>query len=804
MTKGFNINKEHLKITIKGFVQGLGFRPFIVRLARQHQQKGWIANTNSGVTIDIEGLPEHQQDFIDGLNNQLPPFAKIDSLTIIQLPQADFDDFRIKASTADGTQSAFVLPDIATCPDCISDISDPTSRYYHYPFTSCCHCGPRYSIMTRQPYDRSRTGMAAFTICRDCGQDYQAIDNRRFHAQTIACPNCGPGLSLLDESGNLLAEKHDALRAAIGQLRAGKIVAVKGIGGYQLLADATNQQAVERLRLRKHRPQKPFALMVANLATAQQLCMIGALEQQALSSAAAPIVLLNHRDSGEELINPEANKFAPASAVAPGSNLLGIMLPYSPLHHLLLNKDIVAKPLYMLVATSGNRQNEPICITERQALTRLAGIADYFLTHNRPILRPLDDSVVRFINGKITVLRRARGYTPLPITLKTAIPDTLAVGGQLKNTIAISHGPHIILSQHLGDLDSEATQQQFQSTLTDLQDFYQTAPTRIMHDLHSGYVSSRFAANSGTQTGPVQHHYAHTLSCMAEHGLEPPALGISWDGSGLGTDNTLWGGEFLLINRQGFERYAHFAPFSLPGGHKAIQEPRRAALGLLYEIVADDCMDAGGRASQGAAAEVESRLEQRSRAMHGAIADSVFDRKDLPFSAQELKLLQSALTRQLNCPRTTSVGRLFDAVASLLGLCHINHYEGQAAMALEMSAASSASGQHYDFHLKHETVIVIDWKITLKQLLDDIPHNPVELIACKFHNTLAEIILAIARRAGQKTVILSGGCFQNAYLTTNAAKRLKSSGFEVYCNEKIPPNDGGLALGQLYAAKYIG
>lgn len=774
MTKGFNINKEHLKINIEGFVQGLGFRPFVVRLARQHRQKGWIANTNGGVTIDIEGLPEHQQNFVDDLNNQLPPFAKIESLIITRQPLADFDDFQIKASTADGKQSAFVLPDIATCPDCVRDIFNPESRYYHYPFTSCCHCGPRYSIMTRQPYDRSQTSMAAFTTCLDCEQDYQAVDNRRFHAQTIACPNCGPSLSLLDDSERLLAEKHDALCTAIDLLRAGKIVAIKGIGGYQLLVDATNQQAVERLRLRKHRPQKPFALMVADLATAKQLCMINALEQQALTSAAAPIVLLKSKPPGTgyrgDLSSPMANKFAPTPAVAPDSNLLGIMLPYSPLHHILLNKDLVAQPLYALVATSGNRQNEPICINEQQALTRLAGIADYFLTHNRPILRPLDDSVVRLINNKVTVLRRARGYTPLPITLKTAMPDTLAVGGQLKNTVAISHEKHIILSQHLGDLDMEATQQQFQATLTDLQEFYQITPTRIMHDLHDGYASSRFATNLGKKTYPVQHHYAHALSCMAEHGLEPPALGICWDGSGLGTDNTLWGGEFLLINKQGFERYAHFAPFSLPGGHKAILEPRRAALGLLYEI----------------------------------FADRVFDRQDLPFSAQELQLLQSALSRQLNCPRTSSVGRLFDAVASLLGLCHINHYEGQAAMALEMSAASIASDQHYDFRIQHQAPIVIDWKITLEQLLEDIPHCPVELIACKFHNTLAEIILTLAQKAEQKTVILSGGCFQNVCLTAKAVNQLKTSGFKVYCHEKIPPNDGGLALGQLYAAKYIG
>jgi len=769
-----DINKEHLKINIEGFVQGLGFRPFVVRLALQHQQKGRIANTNSGVTIDIEGLPEYQQDFIGNLHNRLPPFAKIESLTLSKLPLSGFDDFQIMPSTADGQQSAFVLPDIATCPDCIRDISDPTSRYYRYPFTSCCHCGPRYSIITRQPYDRSRTTMTAFTTCQGCGQDYQDIECRRFHAQTIACPECGPSLSLLDESGILLAEKHNALRAAIEQLQNGKIVAIKGIGGYQLLVDATNQQAVERLRLRKHRPQKPFALMVADLSTAQQLCIIDSLEQQALTSAAAPIVLLKGKSieaaCGGDFSRPRANKFTLTSAVAPDSNLLGIMLPYSPLHHLLLNKDIAPQPLYALVTTSGNRQNEPICINQQQALTHLAGIADYFLTHNRPILRPLDDSVARLINDKITVLRRARGYTPLPITLKIAMPDTLAVGGQLKNTVAISHGNNIILSQHLGDLDLEATQQQFQATLTDLQEFYQIDPTRIMHDLHSGYASSQFAANLDKKTHPVQHHYAHALSCMAEHGLEPPALGICWDGSGLGTDNTLWGGEFLLINQQSFERYAHFAPFSLPGGYKAIQEPRRAALGLLYEI----------------------------------FASNVFEHQDLPFSASELNLLQPVLSRQLNCPRTTSVGRIFDAVASLLKLCHINQYEGQAATKLEMSAASAQTDQHYGFNIQHQAPIIIDWKITLEQLLEDIQLNPVELIAAKFHNTLAEIILTLAQKAEQKTVVLSGGCFQNAYLVAKACQRLKNADFEVYCHEKIPPNDGGLALGQLYAAKYIG
>ncbi|MDD5323220.1 MAG: carbamoyltransferase HypF [Methylococcales bacterium] len=747
------MNKDHLKIDIKGYVQGLGFRPFIARLARQHQQKGWIANTTDGVTIAIEGGPEQQQQFLYCLNNQTPPFAEIKSLSMTHQALAGFLDFQIKASIADGEHSAFVLPDIATCQACIRDIFDPASRYYNYPFTSCCHCGPRYSIMIRQPYDRNHTSMAEFNTCHQCGQEYQAIDNRRFHAQTIACPNCGPQLKLLDDSGHILAEKHNALLAASRYLHAGKIIAIKGIGGYQLLVDASNQQAIERLRQRKHRPQKPFALMVADLAIVQQLCFINALEQAALTSPAAPIMLLKRRDTRQL-----------ADAVAPDSRLLGIMLPYSPLHHLLLHD--FGSPV---IATSGNRQDEPICIDDQQALTRLAGVADYFLTHDRPILRPLDDSIVRLINGKITVLRRARGYTPQPITLNAAMPDTLAVGGQLKNTIAVSHGQQIILSQHLGDLDSEASQQQFQATLTDLQQFYQITPTRIMHDAHKGYTSSQFADHSGIQQHPIQHHYAHALSCMAEHGLEPPVLGIAWDGSGLGTDNTLWGGEFLLITRQGFQRYAHFRPFSLPGGYKAIQEPRRAALGLLYEISAN-----------------------------------VFERQDLAFTTQELNLLQSALTKQLNCPRTTSAGRLFDAVASLLDLCQINQYEGQAAMVLENSTASIESDQHYQFQLIPSSPIVIDWQITIEQLLNDTAYITPGYIAAKFHNTLAEIMLAIAELAGQKTIVLSGGCFQNAFLVEKAVRKLNTAGFNVYCHEKIPPNDGGLALGQLYAANYIG
>jgi len=735
----------------------VGFRPFIVRLAKQHQQHGWVANSPDGVTISIEGEIGQQRQFLADLHSQLPPFAEIKEQIITHHPLAGFQDFQIKASIADGKRSVFVLPDIATCQDCIRDILDPTSRYFNYAFTSCCDCGPRYSIMTKQPYDRANTSMVEFKPCHECEQDYGSMTYRRFHAQTIACPNCGPQLQLLDNSGNLLEKKHPALLEAVQQLRKGNIVAVKGVGGYQLLADAANQKAIEQLRHRKHRPHKPFAVMMPDLISTQNHCEMNELEQLALTSYSAPIVLLNRRDAIDHNLL--------CAAVAPDTNLLGIMLPYSPLHHLLLHE--FGTPV---IATSGNRQNEPICFDDDQALIRLNGITDFFLTHNRPILRPLDDSIVRCINGKITVLRRARGYTPIPISLKTALPDTLATGGQLKSTIAISHENQAILSQHLGDLDSELSGLQFQATLNDLKQFYGIFPRSILHDLHSGYTSTQLAQNLGIKTQAVQHHYAHVLSCMAEHGLEPPVLGVAWDGSGLGTDKSLWGSEFLLITENSFERFAHFRSFPLPGGTKAIQEPRRSALGLLFEVY----------------------------------SNNAFERKDLPFSIPELNLLKPALNQQINCPLTTSAGRLFDAVASLLGLCQLNHYEGQASMMLENSAATVPSDQHYPFQLNQSVPIVIDWQITIEQILDDLKQNtPSALIAAKFHNTLAEIMLAVAIQAGQKAIVLSGGCFQNALLVEKAVGKLKTAGFNVYCHEKVPPNDGGLALGQLYAANFI-
>lgn len=599
--------------------------------------------------------------------------------------------------------------------------------------------------------------MAPFELCGSCKIEYQNPENRRFHAQTLACRNCGPNVSFLDQNGNRLAVQEQALQSAVKALHDGKVIAVKGIGGYQLLADARNHHAIAALRERKNRPCKPFALMLPGLESAHNLCVINQQEQLALTSAASPIVLLNRR--------PGANI---DHSVAPGNSLLGIMLPYSPLHHLLLNN--FGAPL---IATSGNRQNEPICIDQVQAFKTLQGIADCFLTHNRDILRPLDDSIVRLIGGKMTVLRRARGYTPTPVKLKYTIPETLAVGGHLKNTVAISRGKQVILSQHLGDLDSMASRQQFETTLTDLMQFYQVKPTQAAHDIHPGYSSSQYANKLTIKTFQVQHHYAHILSCMAEHGVQPPVLGISWDGTGLGTDNKLWGGEFLQMTETGFKRYAHLRTFPLPGGTKAIQQPRRSALGLLYEL----------------------------------FGDNVFKLKNIPtlksFTEQELKILKPVLDKKLNSPYTSSAGRLFDVAASLTGLCQSSSYEGEAAIRMESAARAFPSDENYPFDIRQGAPIIIDWRQTIESMLDDLSRNEKELVPAKFHNTLAEMMLTVAQLSKQSNIVISGGCFQNACLVEKVQRRFQEAGVNVYQHEKIPPNDGGLALGQLIAPIYL-
>jgi len=746
---------KHLHIQLNGFLQGVGFRPFVYRLAHQYQQKGWVANTSSGISLHIEGASGLQQKFLAKLENNLPPFAQIKSLTTEVLPLETPPHFTIKPSQFDGQASLFVLPDIATCPECVAELFNPASRYYQYPLISCCQCGPRYSIMQQQPYDRARTTMADFPQCAACQQDFSNSEDRRFHAQTIACSECGPALQWLDAQGQELATKELALASCIEQLQAGKIVAVKGIGGYQLLVNAQDEVAVARLRRKKMRPAKPFALLAGDLAMVKSLCIVNEQEQQALQSAMAPIVLLKKHASITQY-----------QMVAPSSHLLAIMLPSSGLQHLIMRA--FGQPL---IATSANRPSEPICIADQQALEDLSGIADYYLMHDRMILRALDDSIVRVIANKPRVLRRARGYAPLPIPL-TIDSNMLALGGHLKSSWALSYQGYVLLSQYLGDMHSLANQEHFRQSLIDAQCFYKISAKRLIHDQHPDYFTSHYAAQSTLPRMAVQHHHAHAFSCMAEHQLKPPALAITWDGTGLGTDNSSWGGEFFLIKSQSITRFAHIKPLLLMGGDKANKEPRRVAIAILYQLFGE-----------------QWQVEARHLACVQAFTDN------------GLQVLSVALKNKLNTPKSSSMGRLFDAVASLLNLCQINEYEGQAASCLEAAAASlSSTTETYACSFISGQPIIIDWQEMFQQILTDLSVLSAELIAAKFHNTLADIVLRIAQQAGEKQIVLSGGCFQNATLTEKVHQVLECAGFQVYSHEQTPSNDAGLALGQLYYA----
>jgi hydrogenase maturation protein HypF len=749
--------RVRLRISIQGAVQGVGFRPFVYRLAHTHRLTGWVSNSVQGVIIEVEGQPAALDDFLSGLSAERPPNAVIQSIQTVPLIPLQDTSFEIRTSQSCGEKSALILPDIAICPDCLRDIFDPNNRRYRYPFTNCTHCGPRYTIIRALPYDRPATSMSIFPMCKECQREYDDPLDRRFHAQPNACPRCGPHLELWDGQGIILASHDDALMAAAEAICQGMIVAVKGLGGFHLIVDARNEEAVERLRQRKHRQEKPFALMFPSLDSLKTLCEVSPLEEQLLTSAQSPIVLLHRRV--DKSANLSAWGIAPS--VAPENPYLGVMLPYTPLYHLLL-----AELGFPMVATSGNRSDEPICIDEYNALLRLAGIADLFLVHNRPILRPVDDSIVRVINGREMVMRRARGYAPFPIELEDDLPPILAVGGHLKNTIAQAVGRRVFISQHIGDLETAQSVQSFEGVIQTFAELYELQAQVIACDLHPDYRSTHYAERCGLPLVRVQHHCAHALACMAEHHLKPPVLGIIWDGTGYGTDGTIWGGEFLTIQENGFERSAHLRPFRLPGGEAAVREPRRSALGLLYELFGDDL----------------SSLE------------------DLPpiaaFSPSELTILQEMLAKGINAPLTSSAGRLFDAVASLLGLCQRVSFEGQAAMAVEYAAEGVQTDDHYDFRFANG---VLDWGLMIHEILKDDSESGV--MAARFQNTLVSIMVTAAGWIGLPHVVLSGGCFQNRYLTERAIRQLEQAGFQVYWHQRIPPNDGGIALGQVMAAR---
>jgi hydrogenase maturation protein HypF len=756
--------KVRLRVVIRGAVQGVGFRPFVYRLAADMNLQGWVSNSAQGVFIEVEGKKETLDRFLLRLQKEIPPRAFIQSLEFSFLDPVEFTKFEIRESDTTGTKTSILLPDIATCPDCLKEIFDPLNRRYLYPFTNCTNCGPRFSIIEAIPYDRPHTSMKKFKMCPDCQKEYENPLDRRFHAQPNACPACGPQLQLWDTVGKKCAEQHDALVQAARAIEAGKIVAVKGIGGFHLMTDARNDEAIKRLRERKHREEKPFALLFPSLETLEQECEVDEFEGRLLSSPESPIVLLQRKQS---VIGNCTSTIS--QSVAPNNPYLGCMLPYSPLHHILMSQ--LGFPV---VATSGNLSDEPICIDEFEALERLDGIADVFLVNNRPIVRHVDDSIVRVMMGRELVTRRARGYAPLPISIAGAqhVVPLLAVGAHLKNTIALISDSNVFISQHIGDLETKESLDAFHNVVADFQTMFNCKPKTIVCDLHPDYLSSKFARSTGIPVVEVQHHYAHIASCMAENQLEGDVLGVSWDGTGYGLNGTIWGGEFLLTTKTSFERVATFRSFRLPGGEKAIKEPRRTALGMLYEIFGDE----------------------------------VFYRSDIQtlsaFTSAELALIKQMFIKKVNAPITTSVGRIFDGIASLIGLQQKLNYEGQAAMELEFLTHGTTTEEYYSFEIDEEPIVkIIDWRPILDGIMADVrDYINHSSISAKFHNTLVEIIVAVAKIIGQPHIVLSGGCFQNRYLTERTVTRLQEEEFRPYWHQRVPPNDGGIALGQIFAA----
>ena len=744
-----------MRLEIRGAVQGVGFRPFVYRLAREHGLAGWVSNTAMGVVIEVEGLEETLRDFQRAVSSHKPRLAIIDEVSSRFIQPEGFHGFEIRKSSG-GRAEALVLPDIATCDKCISEIRNPEDRRYRYPFTNCTDCGPRYSIVRSLPYDRPNTSMARFEMCPDCRREYEDPLDRRFHAQPNACPVCGPHLELWDPSGKVLATGDGSLLLAAEAVMEGRIVAVKGLGGFHLMVRADTDLPVTRLRERKGRRMKPFALMFPDLASVYDVCTLSASERDILTSPQAPIVLLKKKR------DPRVDR--PVSRlVSPENPELGVMLPYTPLHIILM--DELGIPV---VATSGNLSDEPICTDEREALVRLCGLADLFLVHDRPIVRHVDDSIVRIFRDGKMILRRARGYAPLPLRASCGGRSVLATGAHLKNTLALSVADNIFVSQHIGDLETEQAMDAFDEVRNSIESLYDAKPEVAACDLHPDYYSSVKAGDTGLKTLPLQHHIAHVYSCMLDAGTGPPLLGVAWDGTGYGGDGTVWGGEFFRIGDEGNARLARFRHFPLPGGDAAVKEPRRSALGLLSVFLEDPF--------SGLPAGTFTELEER--------------------------MLGSMLESGLNSPLTSSVGRLFDAVASLLGLHQKLEFEAQAAMALQHCADAPDDGGEYPFSLEEEEgILVVDWEPMVRGILEDMSRDlKPGAVSARFHNTLAGIVLAVARIAGEHTVALSGGCFQNQLLLEKTCSLLEGEGFRPVHHSRLPANDGGIAPGQVLAA----
>jgi hydrogenase maturation protein HypF len=759
-------------IRARGVVQGVGFRPFVYTLARSLGLTGYVFNSSSGVTIEVEGEEAAVAAFVRRLREEAPPLARVAEVVVTTMVACGGAEFAIRESQEEVGRFGLVPADAGTCAPCWREFGDPQNRRYGYPFTNCTHCGPRYTIIHEVPYDRATTTMAPFTMCAACELEYRDPADRRFHAQPNACGVCGPSLALVPRGASAAEVSfvdRDALgvvRCARALLREGKILAVKGLGGFLLACDATNGVAVAELRRRKRRPDKPFALMARDVAAVRRFCAVSDEEEVVLQDACRPIVILAALSEG--------NAVRLAEGVAPGNRTVGVMLPYTPLHYLLFGDSPEREAEFAaLVMTSGNLSEEPILVTNEDALQGLDGVADWFLLHNRDIATRVDDSVVRVFAGHERVLRRSRGFVPQTVDLGVEMQEVLAFGAELKNTFCLTKGQYAILSQHIGDLENHETTKFFEETVEKMQRLFKLRPQAVAYDLHPDYRSTRLALASGIEKKiGVQHHHAHIASCMAENHLDGDVIGVAMDGTGYGTDGAIWGGEFLVADFARFERRAHLRYVSLPGGNAAVRQPWRMALSYLR--------DAFG-------AEVPEELA-RFRGI----------------SERQVALVDAMIARRLQTVETSSCGRLFDAVAAMLGAASAVSFEGQAAIALE-TAIETGVEERYDFEVEDGTPQVVDMRPMIRGLARDVAYGrSVGVVAARFHNTVSaavvEVCCRIRRIDGLERVCLSGGTFQNVYLLERTAAELRRLGFGVFLHAMVPANDGGISLGQAVIA----
>ncbi len=755
------------KIKVWGVVQGVGFRPFIYRLAHEHNLTGWVRNTSGSVEIDVEGDEAALKDFLTDLKSKTPPMAHIADLAITFHPPLGYTTFEIRASHSQRGKYQLVSPDIATCRGCLGEILSPTDRRHLYPFTNCTNCGPRFTIIDDIPYDRPKTTMRSFKMCPECQREYDDPLDRRFHAQPNACPKCGPNLELVDGDSNPVGG-YDIINSASALLKDGHILAIRGLGGFQLACDSTNETTVNTLRSRKKRPAKPLAVMMATIEDVAKHCYVSPEEERLLKSPECPIVLLKWQLSSSDI----------CTAVAPNLKYLGVMLPYTPLHHLLLRE--TDRPLVM---TSGNLSEEPIAKDNDEALRRLRGIADYFLLHNRDIYARYDDSVYLVLDEVPRPIRRARGYAPYPIFLPFKLKQILACGAEEKNTFCLTKDDHAFVSQHIGDMENEETLEHFEDTIELYKKLFRVTPEIIAYDMHPEYLATKYARRIGFKLGlqmvPVQHHHAHISSCLAENKVKGPVIGVAFDGTGFGSDGTIWGGEFLLADYKSFQRLGHLEYVPLPGGAAAIKRPYRMALSFLYTLLRFD-----------------------------------FPLEGLPLNGlnrQEIEIVKQQLKRGLNSPLASSAGRLFDAVSALTGVRGEIDYEAQAAIELEMLAPDEPGElkeKPYPFSIIVERgVRVVCLAGLISSVVGDVRNRvSVPIISLRFHQTMAQIITdmckTIAQEVGIKTVALSGGVFQNRLLLRLTTAALKREGLSVLTHRLVPCNDGGISLGQAVISNF--